>query len=163
MRPHRIGTRIVGLMSGLSAVAMAAMALVTVIDVVMKNLFNSPIEGSFEAVEITLVIAVFMGIPATFLRNGNVVVDLIDHFVPAAWVRRLEILAQALSMAFLVILIHNMLSPAFDSYESGEIKEALGMPVYYLWLPIIVGSVASVVALVLAIGRGFGKAAGGRH
>ena len=153
--------RIVKATSFAAAVALVAMMLTTVADVAMAALFKRPIIGAYDMVETMLVFSVFLGIPATFLRNGNIVVDVVDFFVAAGTVRRLQQLAQILTMVFLVLLFCNMITPALDAYKFGEKKQELGVPLWVLWLPILVGVLMSALAVLVALLRGSHRADGG--
>lgn len=137
-----------------AALALVAMMLTTVADVAMATLFKRPIIGAYDMVESTLVVSVFLGIPATFLRNGNIVVDVVDFFVSRKTVRRLKQLAQILTLAFLVLLFWNMITPALDAYRFGGRKQELGLPLWVLWLPMLLGVLMSALAVVVLLFRG---------
>jgi hypothetical protein len=68
-----------------SAAFLAAMLLLIVVDVVLRKFGLSPIHGTFELVELLLVCTFFFALPATFLREENIVVDMIDGWRPQ-WV-----------------------------------------------------------------------------
>jgi len=137
--------------SFVAAAALAVMVLAIVTDVVMANLFKQPISGTFDLVKTTLVIGVFLGFPVTFLRNGHIAVDVIDHFVSPAAVARLKWVAAAVSMLFLLFFAWQMTTPALDAFKFGERKQELGLPLWVLWIPMILGFVLSAVALVAVL------------
>jgi len=146
--------RIVKATSFAAAIALIAMMLTTVADVTMATLFKRPIIGAYDMVETTLVFAVFLGIPATFLRNGNIVVDVVDFFVAKDTVRRLQQLALFLTLVFLVLLFWNMVTPALDAFKFGDKKQELGLPLWVLWLPLLIGVLLSAVVVLAALLRG---------
>ena len=143
-----------------AAIALIAMMLTTVTDVAMATLFKRPIIGAYDMVETTLVFSVFLGIPATFLRNGNIVVDVVDFFVAKRTVQRLKQLAQLLTLVFLVLLFFNMIAPALDAYKFGVKKQELGLPLWVLWLPILVGVLMSAIAVLTSLIRGLHRVVG---
>lgn len=152
--PTRFGSFIAGIATASSAVAAGAlliMVLALVADVAMANLFKRPINGTFDFVEATLVVMVFMGFPATFLRSRHIAVDVVDHFVSPATVARLKQLAAVVSLLFLLFFAWQMVSPALDAFKFGERKQELGLPLWALWIPMIVGFVLSAVALVAVV------------
>jgi TRAP-type transport system small permease protein len=134
-----------------AAIALVAMMLTSVADVFMAVLFKRPIIGAYDLVETALVFSVFLGIPATFLRDGNIVVDVVDFFVAARTVGRLKQLAGFLTLLFLALLLYNMISPALDAYRFGEKKQELGLPLWVLWLPILIGVLLSAVAVFMRL------------
>jgi TRAP-type C4-dicarboxylate transport system permease small subunit len=143
--------RIVKGTSFAAAIALIAMMLTTVADVAMATLFKRPIIGAYDMVEAMLVFSVFLGIPATFLRNGNIVVDVVDFFVAKGTVHRLKQLAQFLTLVFLVLLLWSMITPALDAYRYGEKKQELGLRLWVLWLPILLGVLMSALAVLMAL------------
>jgi TRAP-type C4-dicarboxylate transport system permease small subunit len=50
-------------------VFLAAMMLLTVADVTLRALFNRPIHGTFELIELGLACSVYIALPAVFLRD----------------------------------------------------------------------------------------------
>ena len=134
----------------IATLALVVMMLTTVADVSMTKLFRHPITGAYDMVETTLVFAVFLGIPATFLNHGNIVVDVVDFFASTATIRRLKTLAAISSFIFLVLLTWNMLPQARDAYRFGDIKPELKLPLYVLWIPMIFGAGLSALAVVAA-------------
>jgi TRAP-type transport system small permease protein len=152
--------RIVKATSFAAAIALIAMMLTTVADVAMATLFKRPIIGAYDMVETMLVFSVFLGIPATFLRNGNIVVDVIDFFVAKDTVRRLQQVALFLTLVFLVLMFWNMITPALDAYKFGDKKQELGMPLWVLWLPILLGVLMSAIVVLVSLLRGSRTAPG---
>lgn len=144
-------TRVAKLSTAVAVVALMTMVLAVVADVAMANLFKRPMSGTFDLVETTLVVLVFMGFPATFLRSGHIAVDVVDHFVAPSAVARLKLLAAAVTLAFLLFLAWQMLTPALDAFKFGERKQELGLPLWLLWVPMIVGIVLSAVALAAVV------------
>ena len=144
-----------------AAIALVAMMLTTVADVAMATLFKRPIVGAYDMVETTLLFSIFLGIPATFLQNGNIVVDVIDFFVAKRTVRRLQQLAQILTLVFLILLFWNMITPALDAYRFGGKKQELGVPHWVLWLPILLGVLLSAIAVLTALIHGAPRADSG--
>lgn len=58
------------------AVLLPALTLVTVVDVLGRYLFSSPLPGGAELTEILLMSVVFLGLPAITLDDGHVTADL---------------------------------------------------------------------------------------
>jgi len=128
-----------GLGSITAILALIVMMLISVADVLMAKLFSHPITGTYDLVESALVFTVYLGIPATFLNNGNIVVDVVDFFASKATISRLKILAAIASFIFLVLLAWNMLPQAQDAYRFGDKKPELGLPLWVLWIPMLAG------------------------
>ena len=128
----------------LSVVALVALMMVTVVDVFMRYLFNRPVRGSFDAVEGLLLVFVFNSMAATFFGRRNVVIDLIDTFVPRRVAGRLIRVTDVLSVGVLALLAWAMLGPAMQSYGYGEIKQDLGLPIFILWFVAILSLAGTI-------------------
>jgi TRAP-type C4-dicarboxylate transport system permease small subunit len=129
------------------------MMLVTVADVVLRAAFNFPILGTAELVEFGLACAVFFGLPAVFLRDEHLVVDVIDHFAPARVVRGLDLLGALVSLGVLAFMGWQMLPVARSMYEFGDVTSSLSIPKIYYWIPVLIGVFASAAATLFFIAR----------
>lgn len=135
----------------ISACALVAMMLATVCDVFMANMFRRPIIGTFDFVESSIVLMVFLGFPATFRDNSHIAVDVVDLFTSPTTINRLKTLGKLCSLIFLAFLAWQMLEPAHDAYKYGERKQELGLPLYVLWIPMIFGIALSAVMALFSM------------
>ena len=129
----------------LAIAALCSLMLLTVADVVMRYFFNRPIRGSFDAVESLLLLFVFNSMAAVFFGRRNVVIDIIDTFVPRFLADLLVRAADILTVLVLGLLLWAMLVPAAQSYGYGELKQDLGLPTYILWFTAIVSLVGVIL------------------
>jgi len=148
----RLAGRVQRVQLWLAVVALVALMMVTVVDVFMRYLFNRPIRGSFDAVEGLLLIFVFNSMAATFFSRRNIVIDIIDSFIPRRSSAALIAIADVLSVLVLALLMWAMWVPATQSYAYGELKQDLGLPIFILWiaaLASLVGTLFCAVAIAL--------------
>jgi TRAP-type C4-dicarboxylate transport system permease small subunit len=101
-----------------SAAFLAAMMLLTVADVALRALGANPIHGTFELVELLLVCTFFFALPATFLRDENIVVDMIDGWRPR-WVPLLKRLSALLAVVMLATI-------AWQSWLQARRRDVVG-------------------------------------
>lgn len=134
----------------LAAVALVVIVLVTTVDVLSANLRGRPIAGIYELVEVALVFVVFLGMPLIFRTERNIAVDIIDNVVRPRTVRRLRMAAAALSAAFLVILLACMWTPAAETWQFGDQKPDTGIPLWFMWAPVLIGMGLAAVAAIAA-------------
>jgi TRAP-type C4-dicarboxylate transport system permease small subunit len=140
-----------------SAVFLAAMMLLTVADVALRAVGAPPIHGTFELVELLLVCTFFFALPATFLRDENIVVDMIDGWRPR-WVPTLKRLAAALAVAMLATIAWQSWLQARDAMSFGDVTSDLSLPKILYWAPLVFGIAAgAVAAAAVALGRANGK------
>jgi len=86
------------------AILIFAIMALTVVDVAGRYLFNAPVKGSIEAIELMLGLLVYMAIPLASARAEHIRIDLLDYLLgPRA--RRVQRLiggaASAVVMAFI--------------------------------------------------------------
>jgi len=129
------------------------MMLVVVADVVLRALFRAPIRGQFELVELALAYTIFLALPAVFLRDAHLVVDVADHFVPA-WTRRLlDLLGAAASLAALAIMLWQMAPQALYMMRFGDMTFDLQIPKMWYAAPALAGIVCSALAALVLMVR----------
>jgi len=137
----------------LAAVFLAAMMLLTVADVTLRALFNVPIRGVYDLVELLLAATFFVALPCVFLRDENIVVNSIDDLAPRL-VPSLKRGAELLAVIILAVMAWQGFLQARDSYEFHDVTADLGLPRTWHWLAVLAGLIGSAVAaLVMALRR----------
>jgi len=129
-----------------------AMMLLTVVDVVARSFFNRPVEGVYDLVELSLACTIFLALPAVFLRDEHVVVDLADHMVPRA-VRWLRVVAGLVTTALLAVMGWQMIQPAQDTLAFGDVTADLALPRIWYWVPVLAGVGLSLAAALAVLVR----------
>jgi TRAP-type transport system small permease protein len=128
----------------LAVCALVILMMVTVFDVFLRYLFNHPIRGSYDLVETMLLVFVFNGMPAAFFGRRNVAIDVIDNFVGRRATAALIHSADVLSVLCLGLMIWAMVVPATQSYQYGDLKLELRLPIYVLWIGAFVGMAGTI-------------------
>jgi TRAP-type C4-dicarboxylate transport system permease small subunit len=131
-----------------SALFLVAMMLITVADVTARSLFNRPITGAYDLVQLFLVGTVFLSIPDVFLRGENIVIDFVDHFFSTHVVHWLRFAASLAAFVFLAVLAWRMVQPALDSVRFHEVSLDLSIPMWVYW-GLMIGGI--VLTLPMAI------------
>ena len=122
--------------------------LLTVADVALRAVFSRPIPGMLDLVELGLACTIFFALPAVFLRDEHLVVDVIDHVAPKRVVRWLDLLGAVLSAAVLAVMAWHMLPLARDMHAFGDVTADLAIPKLWYWVPVLVGVISSVLAIL---------------
>ncbi len=144
-------SRVVGWLEGISSSALIIMMLITVVDVFMRNAYNQPIVGAIELVKIVMAYLVSLAIPQTFFHRRHVQVDVIDHLVgerPLLW---MEMLGEVCGLGLLAVMLWVMWGEAWDAHELGDVTSDLMIPLAVLWIPLLVGTVCSLMAVTTLI------------
>jgi len=134
-----------------AAFFLAAMMLITVADVSSRALFNRPIAGAYDLVQLFLVGSVFFSIPDVFLRRENIVIDFIDHLFGPRAIDVLKAIANLLGCLFLAALLWHMVAPARDAVRFHEISPDLAIPMGVHWSLMIFGIALALLPAALIL------------
>jgi TRAP-type C4-dicarboxylate transport system permease small subunit len=151
-RWHALASKACGWLAGLS---LAAMMLVTVADVVLRAAASKPIRGTFEIVELLLACTFFLALPASFLRDEHIVVDIVDGIVPRR-VPLLKRIALVLAVALLAAMAWQGGIAARDAVAFNDVTSDLGLPRLWYWIPVLAGMSGACLAAAAMLIRGNG-------
>lgn len=149
-------TGLARLMLRVASVALAAMMLVVVADVVLRVFFSTPVRGAYDLVEIGLLLMVFFGISGVIARQGEILIDLIDGLVGPRGVRILQAAASVFTFVLLLFLGWAMIGPGLDAWKWGGYSLELGMPNWVKWAMAFAGLAGVLWISALRMMRAFG-------
>lgn len=156
--PDSLFGRLVDGLNAAGSLVIAAVMLLMCADVLLRNLANRPIDGVAELVASSIVVIVFLQLPAT-LRHGRMArADLfIDPFIrrrPCAG-RRLRALFSAAGMLACAAIAHAswpMLARAWRDAEFLGVQGLFSFPTWPMRAVVVLGAaLAAVQYLLLAL------------
>jgi TRAP-type C4-dicarboxylate transport system permease small subunit len=127
------------------------MVLLTVADVVLRSLFSYPIRGMLELIELGLACTIFVALPAVFLRDEHLVVDVLRRS------RFFDRAGAVVSLAVLALMGWHMLPNARNMIEFGDVTSDLSIPRLWYWVPVLFGVAASALAMLAFVFRSLRK------
>ncbi|HUQ75192.1 MAG TPA: TRAP transporter small permease [Burkholderiales bacterium] len=130
-----------------AGVFLLAMMLLTVADVALRAATNQPIRGTFEIIELLLACTFFLALPAVFLREENLVVDVIDPIAPR-WVPRLRRLAELLAVPVLGAMAWEGWKAAAETLVFNDVTSDLAIHRLLYWIPVLFGLIGAAAAAV---------------
>jgi len=119
--------------------------LLTVADVLLRALANRPIRGMYELVELLLACTFFVALPAVFLRDEHIVVDVADSIVPKA-VPALRRFAEVVAVVVLTVMAWQGWKAAAETLVFNDVTSDLGIHRLVYWIPVLVGMVGGAIA-----------------
>lgn len=125
------------------------MMMATVVDVFMRYVFNAPVTGTYDVVEICLVITVFYSLGAVISGVNEILIDLIDQLVSTPVLTFLKRASALLSCAVLIFIFVSMVTPAIQSHQYGEMRLELNMPSWIVWVIALIGMSGGVMASIV--------------
>jgi TRAP-type C4-dicarboxylate transport system permease small subunit len=138
-------------LGALTAVVLFAMMALTCVDVVGRYLFNRPVPGGLEIIEILVAATVFGALPLVTLREEHVTVDLLDAVVPDWLLRLQQVAASLLAAAVCGVAAWQLLLRANRMLGYGDTTAVLKITLYPLTYLMSAGmALVAVIFLVLA-------------
>lgn len=119
-------------------VILSGVVLLIVANVVLRRVFNAPIEGEFEMAELVIGAAAFAFFPYAQWQNSNIRVDLLVDRSPPLLRRLLEIMAQLMFSTVAVILFWRLTVGTIEAFGGGEETTMLRIPVGWAYLGVAV-------------------------
>lgn len=135
-----------------TAFVLFIMMTLTCVDVVGRYLFNRPVAGGLEMIEILVAATVFAALPLVTLRQEHVTVDLLDAVTPD-WVLRLQhFLGYVLSALVCGVLAWQLWIRAGRMFGYGDTTAVLRIPLYPLTYSMCaLMGLSALIFLVLAL------------
>jgi TRAP-type C4-dicarboxylate transport system permease small subunit len=147
---NRWRSRIATACGAAAGVFLVAMMLLTVADVVLRAVFNRPIRGTFEIIELLLAGTFFLALPAVFLRDEHLVVDVIDPIAPR-WVPRLRRVAELIAIPVLALMAWEGWKAAQETLVFHDVTSDLAIHRILYWIPVLFGLIGGALAALVMI------------
>lgn len=142
----------------LGVLAYAGAALVTVADVLGRNI-GLPVEGVVDLVQLFVVAGAWLVMPYAFMAGAHVSVDFVLNMLPPTLTAPLRVFAALVALA----LIGLMLWYGFDTFKVrtmfGDRSQQLGIPVAWYWYPLLVGLAVSLLGVLIHLSDALKKEA----
>jgi TRAP-type mannitol/chloroaromatic compound transport system permease small subunit len=149
---------IVVTLGGISAVLILFIMMVTVVDVVLRYIFKTPLKGSYEFCEIFFLSSVFLGLAYTESFRGHVNVDILISRLSDQTNLVLEIFVLLISLPVGGLLIWQGTLAFLRSLSTGEYKWGLiQIPLWPARLMIPVGVAVLCLKIVSELLTDFHK------
>jgi len=149
----RWGDRLSLICGLVASVFLTGMLLLTVADVLLRDLFGYTMRGVYEMIELLLAGTFFLALPCVFLRDDNILVNTIDEYFPKI-VPFLKRCALLLSVAVFAVLVWQGWFAAKDSFEFNDVTADLGLPRFWHWTIVLAGMVGAALAALFMFVRG---------
>ncbi len=138
--------RAVHLLAAVAGLAIAAMIVITCVDVVGRR-FGYPVPGSYDVIELLGAIVIAGALPYTTACRGHVAVEFLPHHVSPRGRIVLSTLVGLISSALFAFLTWRFIQYGIDLRASGQVTLTLRWPVF--WLPHWIAVCLAATILVL--------------
>ena len=116
--------------TGIASVLLFFTVLLTLFDVVGRNLMSHPIPGATELTELALVGITFLVYPRVALARQHIVIDLFDHWMGVTAKRLQQMFAGTLGAVLFGAIGWRLLTLADRAKDYGDVTGYLKLPVY---------------------------------
>lgn len=123
----------------LAAGSLGLAALIAIVAVLLRALFNQIIFWSEEAIVYLVITSTFTGAVITLRHNEHVNVELVSLFLRERGKRILAFVGLGVTLAYLGILGAYAILVLFQPYATNTITPALKLPLWVVMLPVPVG------------------------
>ena len=133
----------------LAALVMAALALITLANVITRYLVDISLAFTEEYSIVLLMVLIFLGVSSAVAKNTHIKVTFFLDLMRPAMRRWFEIVGDLAMLVCLGVLAYCTARSTFSAWQLGETSPGLGHPqwVYLIWLPLL-----SVVAMLRVLG-----------
>lgn len=133
-----------------ASVALFALMTLTFADVLMRSLFNAPIQAATELIRIGIALVVFAALPVLSGREQHIAVDLLDGpFARLGLQRWRDGLVALACGAMLWLPATRVIDLAERARDYGDVTEYLSIPTFYIGWFIAIMTFLSSLALIV--------------
>ena len=149
----RLARRAAQLPIYLASVALFLLMVMTFFDVVLRSAFNAPIEAATELTRMLMAITVFAVLPVLSIRDGHIVVDLLDPLFHGSLINRLrDAIISIICGGLLILPAGRVLVLAERARSYGDLTEYLNIPQFYIgWFIAIMTYITAAVLLLRGV------------
>lgn len=117
----------------MASIALFALMTLTFADVVMRSVFNAPIEAATELIRLGIALTVFSALPVLSARGEHIAVDLLDGPLARLKLQRWRDAVIALSCGLMLWFpAGRVVDLAYRARSYGDQTEYLQIPTFYM-------------------------------
>lgn len=148
---HTVLNRIIGFLEIISGVVLAAMMLLTFVDVIGRYVLGAPIFGASEMISTMLALLIFLGLGLANARDRHIVVELFDSRFRALSPRIYDWLIQGFSIIAMCLIVFVLYEQAAEAAHRGSTTVVLEWPLAWITGTVTVLAALSVVSQILGL------------
>jgi len=130
-------------------VVLMTMVAITVVDVVLRRIFNRPLSVGLEISQIMLVVVVFTSMAYCGMKKCHISIDAIASRLPAKVQKMIHCIMDFLGVVLFVTMGWSSIVLALDKLETHSITGILPIPIYPFVFVVSFGSLLLGVVLLV--------------
>ncbi|MGX1309529.1 TRAP-type C4-dicarboxylate transport system permease small subunit [Amorphus suaedae] len=128
------------------------LASMTTLDVLLRWLFNAPLQGVNDVSSVVMAVVIAACIPANLAMKQNITVEVIGTMGGPGLQRAFDVVASTLTMIFIALIAWQFVPFASGLRETGERTWVLAWPVWPWWavtsLMMVLAAIVQALVLV---------------
>jgi TRAP-type C4-dicarboxylate transport system permease small subunit len=137
-------------LGGASAVILAAIMLLTCIDVAGRYVFSMPVPGALEVSELMMGALIFSSLPLVTLRQQQVTIDIFEPFIPRLVKPALHVLIQLTAGLCLGVISWRLWIRGGQMMQQGDTTAVLQISVWPLvYFMSVLAGITSIILLLM--------------
>ncbi len=120
-----------------AGILLILMALMSLTSIVGRTLFDKPIMGDYELVQMMSAVAVAMSLPFCQMIRGHIIVDFFTTAFPKPANKFLDIVASVMLAIVGFVFSWRILLGMFDLRENGDASMLLNIPTWWGYAPMV--------------------------
>lgn len=132
------------------------MMVVDVVDVVLRYVFNAPLSGTYELIQLGMVLVVYCGLAWCGLVGGHVAINFVGPLLDRPRMRGLNALVHCIGAVLFAVIAWRSGREALTYFASGETTNLLKAPMYPFMAVVAAGALLYTVVLGLLCVKALG-------
>jgi len=149
--PTGFVARVIEIWALLGGAVLLAIVLMTTWSATRGWIFNRPLQGDFEMVEMWVAVSVFMFLPYCQLTGANVTADIFTARAGPRTVALLEVVSALIALGFSALLLWRMYLGMLDYREYVETTTILHVPIWYAYVPALMSLALLALASLISV------------
>lgn len=137
------------LLAWFAGAVLVALMLITVVDVAGRYFFNSPLTGTIDLTQMSVVAMVYLGMAYTTYQGSHAVISVLYDRLPETAARVLDRIINASAAALFAIIAWRTAANAIQIRDFGQSTQLLLLPLYPVYWVVVVGSVVTALVFLL--------------
>ena len=132
-----------------ASVALFFLMAMTFADVILRSIFNDPIESATELTRLLMALIVFSSMPIVSWRGKHIIIDLLDSYFNKSLARIRNFLIDGISGTVLIWPAYRVWELAERAKLYGDTTEYLEIPQFYVAYFIAISTMITALTMVL--------------
>ncbi|PPA68482.1 TRAP transporter small permease [Jeotgalibacillus proteolyticus] len=124
------------------------MVLIVFLNVIGRFIFNFSFSWSEEAARYLMIWATFIAASLGVKKGAHITLDILTIYLPEKMNRIVRAISYILSMVYCILILFIGIPFIMDMATKGQLSPALQMPIHFVYLSIIVGTVLMFIRYI---------------